>query len=140
MANTKRPELQSSVMLPMKSIDVKAFQDSIWQVFSGGQKFVIASMATNPKGILVVLVAIPKGDMGTYFMLKSHRQSENCTTTPPTMGPNTNAMVKVAPIMAPIKLGLCDGPTSTKPIWVRLYSPDAPMPWNPRQTILDSSC
>ena len=81
----------------------------------------MASMATRPKGILAVVSGNSQGcKIVTYFMLKSHRQSENCTTTPPIIGPNTNAIVRVAPIMAPIKLGLCDGPTSTKPIWVRL--------------------
>lgn len=77
----------------------------------------MASMAARPKGMLAIVSGNIHGcEIATYFMLKSHRQSENCTTTPPTIGPNTNAMVRVAPIMAPIKLGLCEGPTSTKPI------------------------
>lgn len=65
-------------MLPMKSIFVKAFQDNILAALSGGQKFVMASIAINPKGILVfVSVVLELSDITTYFILKSHRQSEN---------------------------------------------------------------
>lgn len=53
-------------------------------------------------------------------MLKSHRQLDSCDTVPPTIGPSTNATARVAPIMAPIRLGRCAGPTSRMLIWVRL--------------------
>jgi hypothetical protein len=69
-------------------------------------------------------------------MLNSHLQSESWETAPPIIGPSTKATANVAPIIAPIKLGRWEGPTSTRPICVKLYRPDAPIPWKARHTIL----
>lgn len=74
--------------------------------------------------------------MRTYFMLNSHLQSESWEISPPIIGPRTKATARVAPIMAPMRLGLSTGPTSTRLIWVKLYRPEAPIPWKARQTIL----
>lgn len=52
MANTSKEEPQSRVVLPTKSMLVKASHESKWETSSRGHKLVIASMATSPNGIL----------------------------------------------------------------------------------------
>lgn len=76
----------------------------------------------------------------THLRLKSHLQSECMEIRPPRRGPRTNAMASVAPIIAPIRLGRWAGPTSTRAIWVKLYRPDAPMPWKARHAMLMKMC
>lgn len=138
MANTKNPELESIVALPRKSMLLKAVHDRRSATFSWGQKLVIIRIVTRPQGTLVSMScrAMRKFATQTYFMLKSHLQSDSSDITPPIKGPRTNAVARVAPIKAPMRLGRCTGPTSISPIWVRLYRPDAPIPWNARQMIL----
>lgn len=69
-------------------------------------------------------------------MWNSHLQSESWAMTPPSSGPRTKATASVAPIMAPMRLGRWTGPISTSPICVKLYKPEAPMPWSARQIML----
>ena len=80
-ANTRSPELLRRLALPIKSMRVKASLEKKLDESSLGHKLVIARTVTRPNGMLSssVLKYCPSqalGRQGTYFMLKSHRQSE----------------------------------------------------------------
>lgn len=80
-AKTRILELLRRVTPPMKSILMNASHEKTFAAFSRGQKLVTTRMATKPNGMLkpIISTLLPaKFKMcDTYFILNSHRQSDN---------------------------------------------------------------